>query len=84
MYDWNFICIFKGCYTRGSLYTCHVTTGNNIPTDIMKAVSSAIQRNVDCQSIYQEHHSQTLTLRNEINALEHEKSLQVTNANLLY
>jgi len=52
--------------------------GNNIPADTLKAISSAVQRNVDCQSIYQEHQSMTQSLRNEINSLEHAKSIQVT------
>ncbi|XP_002162137.3 leucine-rich repeat-containing protein 45 isoform X1 [Hydra vulgaris] len=51
--------------------------GNNIPTDSLKAIATAVQRNIDYHSIFYQHQSLTKSLHNEIKQLEHEKAKQV-------
>ena len=43
----------------------------------MKSITSAVQRNVDCQSIYNEHKTVTQSLHREMSSIENEKSIQV-------
>ena len=51
--------------------------GNNIPSDTLKAIATAVKRNVDYHTIYEEHHSKTQSMRQEIDQLQLEKSMQV-------
>jgi len=51
--------------------------GNNIPSDTLKAIASSVKRNVDYHSIYQDHHTKTQSMRQEIDQLQLEKSMQV-------
>lgn len=51
--------------------------GNNIPSDTMKAIATSVKRNVDYHSIYQDHHTKTQSMRQEIDQLNLEKSMQV-------
>lgn len=43
----------------------------------MKAISTAVKRNVDYHSIYEQHHTKTQSMRQEIDQLQLEKSMQV-------
>jgi len=52
--------------------------GNNIPSDTLKAISTAIQRNVDQHTLYQQHVSMLQSLKDEIDHIENEKRLEVT------
>ena len=52
-------------------------SGNNIPSDTTKAIATAVKRNVDYHSMYEEHHTKTQSMRQEIDQLQLEKSLQV-------
>ena len=52
-------------------------SGNNIPNDILKAVGTALQRNIDYHAIFEEQQTMRRSLKQEIDHLQHEKSLQV-------
>jgi len=52
--------------------------GNNIPSDTLKAIGTSVKRNVDYHSIYQDHHTKTQSMRQEIDQLNLEKSMQVS------
>jgi len=52
--------------------------GNNIPADIMKAMGTALKRNLDYRSIFEEQESMRRSLKQEIDHIHHEKSMQVS------
>lgn len=60
---------------------CHIDVfpvlGNNIPSDILKAIGTALQRNIDYHAIFEEQETMRRSLKQEIDHLHHEKSLQV-------
>lgn len=80
---WNNIGVIGGRAFLSSLnhnkYLVNLAlAGNNIPSDTLKAIATAMQRNVDYHSIYEEHQSMARSLKQEIDHLQHEKSLQVS------
>ena len=65
-------------YGRFLLYLIIDILGNNIPSDTLKAISTAIQRNVDQHTLYQQHVSMLQSLKDEIDHIENEKRLEVS------
>lgn len=53
--------------------------GNNIPSDTLKAIATSIQRNMDYNSMYQQHMSLTQSLKDELTNVRHEKTVEVSN-----
>eukprot|EP00794_Sanderia_malayensis_P003433 gene3433-3928_t len=51
---------------------------NNIPNDLMKAIESALQRNVDCQASYQEQKALSETYKHKLETMESDKNLQIS------
>lgn len=58
--------------------------GNNIPSDTLKAIATAIQRNIDHHSMYQQHVGMMRSLKDELHHIEHEKQLEVRSFILPY
>ncbi|CAL1532646.1 unnamed protein product [Lymnaea stagnalis] len=51
--------------------------GNNVPTDILKSIETAVQNNADRQAIVDENFKRTQTLANHIRGIEMDKKLQL-------
>jgi len=69
---------FLNAMTHNKYVVSLELAGNNIPSDTMKAIATSVKRNVDYHSIYEEHHAKTQSMRQEIDQLQLEKSMQVS------
>lgn len=63
--------------TKQLLMWYNSLTGNNIPPDIMQALSVAVQQNNDRQVTFEEHRIKTEALTRELEMVHESKRLEV-------
>ena len=73
---------FLKCLVDSSFKFCLV--GNNIPQDIIQALSVAIQQNNDRQVTFEEHRLKTEALTRELEMAEERKRQEVCTACLIF
>lgn len=51
--------------------------GNNVPSDVLKSIETAVQNNADRQAIVEENLRRTQTMAKHIRSIEHDRKLQL-------
>ena len=73
----SFIKLNKIFWQLAWLISLKIYTGNNIPQDIVQALSVAIQQNSDRQVAFEEHQAQTEALTRELEMTQEKKRQEV-------